>query len=240
MLSGSSPTPASRTATRTCCATSRFLSITSSRGRSATVPMASSPVEDEVEHDLLQLNSIADDPWEIAGEVGSQRHARSPHLALGERHYLGDGFVEAEWFLLGNALLRHASYSCDHLARPLAVANDALYGFARLAHVRGIARHPSETGVAVDHHARERLVHLVGDRRRHLTHGRDPCDVRELRLHLAQIVLGSSAVGGVDHYRREKRYAPRNRRHQEAADVSPDHGAVLAPEALLEAHRRVR
>ena len=65
----SRPTPASRTVTRTRSPSSRSVLISKCRGRSCTPTIASDAFRSRFRIDLLELDAVAGDQWEIVGEL---------------------------------------------------------------------------------------------------------------------------------------------------------------------------
>ena len=130
------PDPESCTATRTRSVASRCVLMTSSRGRSTTAVHGLQPVQDQVEHHLLQLHPIAEHPREIRGELGPESRARPPRFALGQRDHLANDLIDVQRLLLGRRSAREGANPRDHVARPPAVAGDGLQAVAHFVEIR--------------------------------------------------------------------------------------------------------
>ena len=76
----------------------------------------------------------------------------------------------------------------------MGVLDDAVQRFADAFEVGTLGVEPVARGVRVGRDRRERLVHLVGDRRRQLAQRRDASDVRELGLRLLQRLDGEHVL----------------------------------------------
>ena len=80
-------------------------------------------------------------------------------------------------------------------AARVAVFHDSHRSRARLFEIRGIASEPAQTGVGVGDGGGDRLVHLVRQGGRQLSHGGHPVDVCEIRLRLTQRFFGALLLG---------------------------------------------
>src|ERR1700674_3122604 len=82
------------------------------------------PVQQKVEHDLLQLNAVADHARERSGELGPDPGVCPSRFTLGKGDHLRDDVVDIERLLVGTRSTREGSNPSDHLARPPPVARD--------------------------------------------------------------------------------------------------------------------
>ncbi len=103
---------------------------------------------------------------------------------------LGRQFAKVERLPAGVVLARQRTDAPDHLAGPQPLGDHVLHRMARLAKIRLGAVDPAQACAAVGHDAGQRLVDLVGDRRRQLAQRGHARHVRQLGLHpLALLVL---------------------------------------------------
>ena len=181
-MAGSNPAPVSSTETST------LPGIGESRGHHQ-LPLASrnpshrfDAIHDQVQQNLLQLNSVAQHRSISSGQVGLERDAVAPQLDSGERQHFSYDVVDIEPGQLRTGLLDERPQTANHVACARAVSHDARECVSRLIEIRLLTIQPVQTCRAVRRDAGERLVDLVGDRGRQLPHRRDAIDVSQFRL----------------------------------------------------------
>src|SRR5262245_54507497 len=97
--------------------------------------------------------------------------------------------------LLSGTFFDQGANPLNHIARSLAVAVNACYCLPRLIQVWNGSREPTRTSVGVGYDGGERLVDLVSNRGRQLSHSHDPGHMGQLCLRLAQGLFGPLALG---------------------------------------------
>ena len=152
-------------------------------------------VQEQVQDDLLKLDTIADDRRKV---VGKFRAAESPGFSAVQ---LNDSAITSRvasfrstGSIVGFLLAEQRAQSRDHVGRAVAVANRAPRGFARAVDIGRIGGQHPQTGAGVGDDARQRLVDFVRDRRRQCAEARDPGHVRELRSGLAERLFRKPAL----------------------------------------------
>src|SRR5215468_11312417 len=101
---------------------------------------------------------------------------------------------KSRWAFSVVLFLTRARISVDDIACSLSVSVNACYRLPRLIQVRHGPREPTQTGVGIGHDGGERLVDLVSNRGRQLSHRHDPCDASRVRLRLVQGLFGALAL----------------------------------------------
>ena len=157
-------------------------------------------VHDEVHDDLLKLNAVAQRRRKFRGQDGLDRDAAAAQRADCQREHLADGVVDIECDVFGLAMPEKRPDAPDHLARAVALLDDALERGPGLVEIGRGVREPTERGIAVGDHGGERLIDLVGDRCREFAHRRQPRHAREFRLRLVHRRSGAHALGFVHRY----------------------------------------
>ena len=97
-----------------------------------------------------------------------------------------------------------------------------------------VRREPAHAGTGVIDHGAERLVDFVRDRGRQLAHRRQPRHVRQLRLGMAQRLLGLLAFGHIHHGPHEFNRSTGGVEHRMAYGVDVSHRAVGKHDAALQ------
>ncbi|MNL01015.1 hypothetical protein D3C87_1214680 [compost metagenome] len=165
-------------------------------------------VDDQVEQHLLQFDTIALDVRQAVRQRRLHRGQALGGFATGQFHHLADCRVHVHRLLAGRRLLDQLADAPEHIARPVGVLDDAGQRLPHLVDIGRLRAQPAQPGLGVGHRRRNRLVDLVRDRRRQLSHGRHPVGVRQLGLHLAvaplalaHALFGLLALGQVKHER---------------------------------------
>src|SRR5439155_460725 len=147
-------------------------------------------VDDQVENNLLQLDSIGQDERQVVRfvqELSPHHDTVSVQLALRQSDDFTDCLVDVEPVLARRRLLREGSYTADDLTGTVGVGDRERGGSSGLFQV--LRREPAQAGAGIVHHGAERLIDLVRDGCRHLAERRDTRDVSQLRLGETQPVL---------------------------------------------------
>src|SRR5258708_8416809 len=137
------------------------------------------------------------------------------------RHFRGDPFCKRP----------HSHDDAVHTVNP---SDNVRQSPFHLLQVFGYSWEESETGIHVGGNCPKRLVDFVGNGRCQFSHGRYPADMSQFGLRFLQRFFGPFTLGNVYDDGSEKCRCASSRRDFGTADVSPDHVAVLAPEAFLE------
>ena len=183
-----SPTPASQTATWTTAFASRD-SILQPARRRVDARHRVHGVENQVEQYLLQLDAIAEDRRQIAGEVGLERHVTALQVAAREHGDVLNQGVDIERRRLDGVVLEQLAVAADHLVRPLPRFDDIRQRRADLGHVGRLAGGPAQAGFRVHHDGGQWLADLVRDRGGELPERRQPRHAGQLRLGLVQLAV---------------------------------------------------
>ena len=156
-------------------------------------------VHDEVQQHLLELHAVTEDERKVGWHVGSNRDTPGGRLGGRQRHDLVHQVREPDRDPLRRRSLCHGAHALDHGARSLGIAIDVGERRPQLVHVGAPVRQEGETRAGIVYDGRERLVHLVRDRRGQLSERGDARHVGERRLRLIQRLLCSLAFAQVDH-----------------------------------------
>jgi hypothetical protein len=183
-------------------------------------------IHDQIQQNLLQLNSVAQHRSIASGQVGLERNALAAQLAGGERQHFSYDVVDIEPGELRTGLLGERSQTADHVACARAVPHDSGECIPGLVEIGLLPIQPVQTRRAVRRDAGERLVDLVGDRGCHLAQGRQPRGMGKLRLGDSQRLFRALAFGDVDHEPAKEVCAPCKRR-QKGASLYPRYAAVF-------------
>ena len=105
-----------------------------------------------------------------------------------------NGLVNVEAHLLGIGFLYERSNARDHLACPIAIADNAAHGVARFIEVWGRRGKPAQRGIGVCDDGGERLVDFMRNRRGHLAQSCHARNVGELHLCMVQRIFGALAL----------------------------------------------
>ena len=124
----------------------------------------------------------------------------------------------------------------------MGLTDDVPYGIERLVDLRCPPIQPSQAGLPVGDDGRERLVHLMCDRRAHLSQRRHPGDVRELGLRAVQRLLRLSGCGDIhqcaDNFLLAQLVFQPMRPNVKVLDVSARHQQTVFVVVILFALRR--
>jgi hypothetical protein len=151
-------------------------------------------IRQQVQDDLLQLDSAAEDTWERLDQLGVDRDSRRVDLAIQEGEDLTNELTGVKRSLFLVTLRAHRADTADHLARTMALIDHALQGGARFAEVGRRVCEPAPAHMAVCHDCCQGLVDVVRNGGGHLPHRRKACGARKLRLCHPQRILGTLAL----------------------------------------------
>ena len=143
-------------------------------------------IEDEIEDNLLHLDSVPVDRRDLGAELGLQCDIGALQLGPHEGYHLDDELVDVEHLPPRQGLPGERTDSVDDFAGPLPVLDDAFQRLPCLRHIRRSCFKPSHRGFGISDHARDGLVDFVHDGRRQFAHGRDPVCVRKVGLRFMQ------------------------------------------------------
>src|SRR5712675_1749345 len=94
-------------------------------------------VHDQVENNLLQLNAVAVNDWQVFGKVRLEHDAVPQHFAACQLDDLEDRFVDVQPLTSWRHLLDQLSYPTDDIAGANAVLDDGFEGLPRLPQIGG-------------------------------------------------------------------------------------------------------
>jgi hypothetical protein len=99
-------------------------------------------IPDQVQNDLLELNTISDDQHRFTGKLRAQVDPASQQVSGNKREDFSNGLVQIYGFGRGGFFGEESAQSRDHIRRAVAVADRATRRFARALDVRRL-RGPS-------------------------------------------------------------------------------------------------
>src|SRR5215471_297961 len=146
-------------------------------------------VDNQVPHDLLQLNPISLNERQMLGELGLNQDAILPRFATGEYEDLAERIVDIQAGSPRGHLLDEGANPADHLAGPSSTADDSIERLPYLVQIRWLGVKPAQSSLGAVDRADERLIDLVGDRSGQLPHGGNPICMRQFHLYLAVALL---------------------------------------------------
>ena len=147
---------------------------------------------------MLQLYAIASHRCKVWSKSVSTVTRLFNGLAVQEAEHFANDVVQVERRFLKGGPLEEGPDAPDHLAGFLAVAHDSFRGLVCLAQVGRLGRKPAQTGVAIRHYRRERLVDLVRDGSGEFAHGRNLRGARKSCLGAAQSFLHILPIVDID------------------------------------------
>ena len=121
------------------------------------------------------------------------------HIAKHNDHFSND-FVQIDRLALPRSTTVERAISVDDTGRTLRVIDDAQQGLAGLFKLGRLALHPPQAGLRTDRDRGDRLLDLVGQRRRKFSHHAHSVDPREISFQLAQsltFLFGPLAFGNI-------------------------------------------
>jgi hypothetical protein len=146
-------------------------------------------VHDQIENDLLQLDTVPPHDWQVASEVRSQRDVTSRQLSAHQRDDVLDDRGEIQRCELDWTLPHQSSNPLDDVVRSLPIVGDVLEHFAKLIRVERAGGDPTQARLRIGDDRGQRLIDFVNDRGGQLSHGRDPRGMGEIRLDPASDAL---------------------------------------------------
>ena len=117
---------------------------------------------------------------------------------MGQGDDLEDRVLDRHAVLLRRRFLDQRTNPADDLARSIAVVHDTAKRPPGLLQIGPLYAQPAQSGIGVGDRGGDRLVHLMGDRGRELSHHCDAVRVRQLRLYFVERFLGAFAFRDVD------------------------------------------
>src|SRR5262249_13952576 len=118
-------------------------------------------VEEEIEDDLLQLNSVSAHEQRIRVELQPDLDVANDRIAAQELGHVPDQAVEVENADLDFTLSKQAAEAPDHLRRALVVVNDVRQRAADLGEIGWGRLQQAQSGSGVRQGSGQRLVQLV-------------------------------------------------------------------------------
>ncbi len=81
-------------------------------------------VEQQVEDDLLQLDTVAEDTWKIGGEIDIDRYAAGRDIALQDLDHVVDAVVQVDAGVFGGVFTQQRAQAAHDFGRALIVGDD--------------------------------------------------------------------------------------------------------------------
>ena len=97
-------------------------------------------IAEQVQGDLLQLDTISDDGREVLGEFRTQNYPIPLKIAQRQRNHLSGGLVQIQRLQREFLLAKQSTQPRDHIRGAVAVAKGPPHGFARAVDIR-VDRH---------------------------------------------------------------------------------------------------
>src|SRR5580704_2236591 len=154
-------------------------------------------VHDQIQHDLLKLDAIANDRIEIGGQRGFDSDAMTAELGAHENDYLPDQVVDIDRDHLGRGLAREGSDALDDIPGAVAVSDDASRGLPRFLEIRLVGFEPEQAGVRIGDDCGQRLIDLVRNGCGELTHCTQPRGSFEISQCAPQGLFSDPTLGHV-------------------------------------------
>jgi hypothetical protein len=98
-------------------------------------------VDDQIEHNLLQLDAVSPDQGERIGEVGGDGHEIVDGFAVGQLDHLGDRLVEPAVIGARRCLSHHRANAAQDTGGSVAVSQNPVDG---LPHTLDVRRRPTQ------------------------------------------------------------------------------------------------
>src|SRR5690242_16891866 len=153
-------------------------------------------VEDQIKHDLLELDPISLNERQPFRELRLHRNAVLRDFATGQYDDLKYSFVDLQAILPWGCLLDKGTDPADDLGGSIAFLDDTIERLPDLLQIWRLGAQPAQGGMGIGDCRRDRLHDFMGNRGRQLSHRRDAIDVRELRLRLTQRLRGQHQLVG--------------------------------------------
>src|SRR6185369_10358745 len=147
-------------------------------------------VENQVQHDLLQLHAIAPYQWKPRRQTSGHRDSAAKQVATKDLDDVVDHVVQRELPGVVPPIGKPAAKFAQHASGTPAVGDDICeddINFGAVVSAAARAETPGSLGVPKDR--RERLTELVRQRRRQHAHRHDATGMRELLAHAKRLGL---------------------------------------------------
>ena len=137
-------------------------------------------VQNQVQDDLLQLNTIPLNDGQIVRGPQLERNAVPGDCAPRQFNYLGDRLIEIEAILSRRRLLYVSPDAVDDVAGSVGVAHDTPERFSDFVQIWRLLGQEIQSRAGVVARGRDRLLDLVSERGRQHSHHAQAVDVREV------------------------------------------------------------
>ena len=156
------------------------------------------PVQQQVKDYLLQLNRIASHPWQGGVEGHDERYLTGDQVAVDQFADLPNDRVDIQWLPLHLTFLEHGPHLTNHLAGPLSGRHDVRQDGVQIPHLQPAVRQQPLSRLRIAEDGGERLVKLVGERRREFPECHYPHHVRQFLALAQDFQLHLLALGDID------------------------------------------
>ena len=150
-------------------------------------------IDRQIQDDLLQLNSVAEDLRQLVGEFAVNDTRCFCNSPCASSRTSRNEIVDIDRPDLLLVLLEHCPDGIQYVTCPMAVPDNAFENLPYLVEIGRRSCEPSQSGIGACDHGRQRLLYLVADRGRHRPHCRELRDARKLRMCRAQRQLRAPA-----------------------------------------------
>ena len=141
------------------------------------------------------LNAIRPYEREICCQSAVNRHLIFIKLTAGQKQYLLNHFVYVQFVPFGRSLLYECANPRQNGAGACAIRNDFLECPAQHVWFKIVIREQSKTGISVIGYRGQRLIHLVGNGRRHFAQICELGHLGKLRSGLVKRLFGLPTLG---------------------------------------------
>jgi len=156
-------------------------------------------IQNQVQHDLLQLHAIAPYQWKPRRQTSGHRDSAAKQVATKDLDDVVDHVVQRELPGVVPPIGKPAAKFAQHASGTPAVGDDICeddINFGAVVSAAARAETPGSLGVPKDR--RERLTELVRQRRRQHAHRHDATGMRELLAHATEILPFLHRVDGLE------------------------------------------
>jgi len=131
-------------------------------------------VDEQVEHDLLELDTIPEHPRQVLGQAKLQRDVGLRHVSAQNRRHPGDRRIDVDGLALAWLLADRGAYPLHDRPGPLGVSRDVDERLVQLTPGGRRGQHAARS-MRVRGDRAQGLRDLVGERCRELSQGRPRC-----------------------------------------------------------------
>src|SRR5882762_7503246 len=154
-------------------------------------------VQNQIQHDLLQLHTITTDTGKVIGELRPHDNHGPLKFVGRQRQHLSCRVIQIDSFRRTALLDEERAQACNDICCAIPIADRAPYRFTGALEIWRIsAKHP-EAGASIRNDARQRLVDFVRNRRSQRAERCDSGYTRELGSNFGERILRESTFRDV-------------------------------------------